>query len=147
MGQKLLRLLKLSLALGFLVLSEPARSADYPAGLVTEAEALLENLNDGTEIVLIDTRPQRAYEKGHIPGAVWIDVGEWKAAFESGEDGSTWGARLGALGVTPEARVVVYDDGFSPRAARSWWLLRYWGITRGARPSAVCGLLQISFDN
>jgi rhodanese-related sulfurtransferase len=62
------------------------------------ADALFENLNDGdtsNDPTIISVRSQEDYEKGHIPGAIWLDV---KTMF--GQDG--------LVGVDPNRPVVVY---------------------------------------
>lgn len=79
---------------------------------------------------ILDVRSSEDYNKGHIPGALRVDVGDWKAsAFaDSGlHDAKGWAAKLGALGITPNTNVVVYGGSISD-AARIWWLLKYVGV-------------------
>jgi thiosulfate/3-mercaptopyruvate sulfurtransferase len=52
--------------------------------------------------------------------------------FAKGPDNTNWKRRLGALGITPDRPVLVYDDAMFKDSARIWWILRYWGI-RDAR--------------
>jgi thiosulfate/3-mercaptopyruvate sulfurtransferase len=82
----------------------------------------------------LDGRSGRAaYEAGHIPGAVFVDLDAEVTGREPGRgrhplpSRSQFELSMRKAGVRKESRVVVYDDlgGFS--AARLWWLLRYFG--------------------
>lgn len=70
-----------------------------------------------------------AYESGHIPGAVFVDLDRDLSA-EPGPgrhplpDPDSFLATLGRLGITPQSGVVVYDDAEGMIAARMWWMLR-----------------------
>jgi thiosulfate/3-mercaptopyruvate sulfurtransferase len=73
------------------------------------------------------------YERGHIPGAVYVDLDSELAA-PPGAGGrhplpaaDAFGAAMRAAGVSQRRAVVVYDAGTSMAAARAWWLLRYFG--------------------
>lgn len=70
------------------------------------------------------------YEKGHIPGAVFVDLDRDLSA-RPGISGrhplpsvGELAATLGELGVEPEKEVVAYDDAYGAIAARLWWMLR-----------------------
>jgi thiosulfate/3-mercaptopyruvate sulfurtransferase len=70
------------------------------------------------------------YEAGHIPGAVFVDLDE-DLAGPAGAQGrhplpplTDFAATLGRLGITPQTRVVAYDDAGGRLAARLWWMLR-----------------------
>ncbi|HMF11403.1 MAG TPA: sulfurtransferase [Gemmataceae bacterium] len=77
---------------------------------------------------ILDAREKAKYEKGHVPGAVWVDHDRW--AKEDGENvsGKDWERRIGSLGIAAETKVVIYDDVRFNRAARIWWLLRAAGV-------------------
>ncbi|MDT9683763.1 sulfurtransferase [Streptomyces sp. TRM76323] len=94
----------------------------------------------GPRPVLLDVRwelggpPGRpAYEAGHIPGAVYVDLdAELAGAPGAGgrhplPDLGVFGAAMRAAGVSSGSRVVVYDGGRGWGAARAWWLLRWAG--------------------
>lgn len=81
-----------------------------------------------SRFVVLDARPQKAYDAGHVPGAFWVDHAAWAKAFGDGQDVSGWEKRIGALGIDSETRVVVYDDNHAKDASRIWWILRYWGV-------------------
>jgi thiosulfate/3-mercaptopyruvate sulfurtransferase len=103
------------------------------------AEELAERLKVGPPAVL-DVRwalggpPGRAeYEKGHIPGALFVDLDTELAAPPGAggrhplPDADAFGASMRAAGVRGDRQVVVYDAATSMAAARLWWLLRYFG--------------------
>jgi thiosulfate/3-mercaptopyruvate sulfurtransferase len=70
----------------------------------------------------------RAYEEGHLPGAVFVDLDHDLAA-PSGDGRhplppvSDFVETLGRLGIDPDTAVVVYDDVSGAVAARMWWML------------------------
>jgi thiosulfate/3-mercaptopyruvate sulfurtransferase len=71
---------------------------------------------------------RRAYEAGHIPGAMFMDLDiDLSAPPGPGRhplpDPGTFAARLGELGIGSAHRVVVYDDVNGTVAARLWWML------------------------
>jgi thiosulfate/3-mercaptopyruvate sulfurtransferase len=80
------------------------------------------------EFRILDARPKSDYQTIHIPNAVWIDHDAWSKAFAQGQDAKKWQPLLGRLGINTDTRVLIYDDQSTNRAARIWWILRYWGI-------------------
>ncbi|MGW2842897.1 sulfurtransferase [Streptomyces sp. NPDC001493] len=91
--------------------------------------------------VLLDVRWQlggpngrAAYEEGHLPGAVYVDL-DTELAGPAGTGGGrhplpdpeSFGAAMRRAGVSPDRPVVVYDGGQGWAAARAWWLLRWAG--------------------
>lgn len=75
------------------------------------------------------------YAQGHMPGALYADLnrdlsdlGRTGHGRHPLPDSDAFAARLGAWGIRPQTRVVVYDAGDgSMAAARLWWLLRLIG--------------------
>lgn len=97
--------------------------------------------------VIVDVRHQladtaygdRAYEKGHIPGAVFMHCDRDLAGPMTGLNGrhplpdpDRLAMRLGQAGIGPKTQVVVYDDAQGMIAGRLWWLLRWLGHERVA---------------
>lgn len=76
--------------------------------------------------------PAAEYEAAHIPGAAFLDLPTLADA-----DDPTPGmlpsdtlmtARLQALGINADSRIVVYDNSPTHSAARGWWMLRAYGV-------------------
>ena len=84
---------------------------------------------------LTDTHAgRRAYEKAHIPGAVYVyleDDLSAPVAATSGRhplpDPKLLAGKFGKWGIDECKQVVVYDDTFGAMAGRCWWLLRWLG--------------------
>jgi thiosulfate/3-mercaptopyruvate sulfurtransferase len=75
---------------------------------------------------------RQAYEEGHIPGAVFVDLErEITAPRGPGRHPipapAQFGAAMRRAGVSRNTSVVVYDDLHGSVAARLWWLLRFYG--------------------
>ena len=103
--------------------------------LVTDASGSLTDTVTG-EAIIIDTRSAEAYAAGHIPGAInarWDDFVLWndppeKAVLSPVADLES---QLGALGLTRDAWIVLYDDTVDSwgSAGRLFWMLEYLGCT------------------
>lgn len=112
------------------------------ARVIVTAEALSQELARGEAVALLDVRwtlaapdGRPAFVTGHLPGAVFVDLGTELASPPSPEQGRhplptledlrasarRWGLRAGQP-------VVVYDDAGGTSAARAWWLLRWGGV-------------------
>jgi thiosulfate/3-mercaptopyruvate sulfurtransferase len=90
------------------------------------------------EVVVADVRfyldgrsTREAYEAGHLPGAVYVDLARWLSGPATAEDGrhplpapETFAEGMGGLGIGDETRVVAYDDAGGVIAARLVWMLR-----------------------
>jgi len=71
------------------------------------------------------------YDAGHIPGAVFFDIDD------IAEPGNSlphmipspdlFAQKIGALGISDDDRVVVYDSNGLSSAGRAWWMLRLFG--------------------
>lgn len=94
-----------------------------------------------SEVALVDVRwyldgrsGRAAYESGHIPGALYIELGEALADPPSDARGrhpfpspERFAAGLGHVGISAEDTVVAYDDAGGVIAARLVWMLRILG--------------------
>ncbi|OAH10645.1 sulfurtransferase [Streptomyces jeddahensis] len=112
---------------------------------IISASELANELASGHPPVLLDVRWQltakgsapfdgrAAYEAGHIPGAVFVDL-DAELAGPPGARGrhplpdvAEFGAAMRRAGVSADTPVVTYDGGQGWAAARAWWLLRWTG--------------------
>src|SRR5262245_21953884 len=74
---------------------------------------------------------RRAYEAGHLPGAIYLDVDGDLAAPPGGANGgrhplpspAAFRSRLEAAGIGDDSFVVAYDDCGGWVATRLWWML------------------------
>lgn len=104
---------------------------EYAGSVVAEPAVLAQELAAGSsDFVLLDVRPKPIYEAGHLPGAQLVDATVWKVAFDVDAPADRWARGFGELGIGSDTHVVVYDETLTPKAARVWWLLRYWGVER-----------------
>ena len=120
---------------------------DIPAALalpvpLVSARALMDALGTGAPIALIDCSfdladtgaGERAFERGHLPGAAYAHLDRDLAGVKTGRNGRhplparvDWATTLGRLGATPARHVVAYDAQGGMYAARAWWMLRWAG--------------------
>ena len=134
---------------------------------------LQEHLDD-PDLRVVDTRwylgePGKGrlrYERGHIPGALFMDLDDDLAA-PAGPgrhplpDRDRFAAMLGQRGIGNHHQVVVYDQGPGSVAARLWWMLRdlghvgvsildggysAWTVTGGPTTTEVPAMAPAVFD-
>jgi thiosulfate/3-mercaptopyruvate sulfurtransferase len=93
-------------------------------------------------LVLADVRAyldgrsgREAYHRGHLPGAIFVDLDLDLAAPPTAADGrhplpdpAVFAGRMAALGVGAGDTVVAYDDAGGVMAARLVWMLRALGV-------------------
>ncbi|MGA4846253.1 sulfurtransferase [Streptomyces sp. G5(2025)] len=109
---------------------------------IISASELASELAGENPPVLLDVRWQHqgsmreAYEEGHIPSAVFVDL-DADLAGPAGSGGrhplpdvDHFGAVMRAAGVSADRDAVVYDGGQNWAAARLWWMLRWTGHAR-----------------
>ncbi|WP_188456044.1 sulfurtransferase [Virgibacillus oceani] len=77
---------------------------------------------------------KKAYEKGHIPGAMYLNLNKDLSSPVQEHGGNhplpdvdDFSTKLGEIGVDRETTVVIYDQHNDMFAARLWWLLQYMG--------------------
>jgi thiosulfate/3-mercaptopyruvate sulfurtransferase len=106
----------------------------YPSDLVTEGNELILRLNQKAteQMVILDVRSKSEYDNGHIAGAVRVDPSEWKQMSLAGETGldheTLWKNRIGALGISGQNPILIYDDGSMTKAARIWFIFQHFGV-------------------
>jgi thiosulfate/3-mercaptopyruvate sulfurtransferase len=107
---------------------EPA-PAQEQLGLLISVEQLQGRL-DADPPRIVDVRLADQYAEAHVPGAVSVDLADWKSVSLSPDglnDGNNWTERVGGLGITRDTEVVVYGENPTD-AARVWWILKYLGV-------------------
>jgi thiosulfate/3-mercaptopyruvate sulfurtransferase len=88
--------------------------------------------------LLLETdKGRKAYDAGHVPGAVFLDLDRDLASPRGEGPGrhplprpEAFAATMSRAGVSRDSHVVAYDFGDGSTAARVWWLLRYFGHER-----------------
>ncbi|MFC9712559.1 sulfurtransferase [Paenibacillus sp. NPDC056933] len=95
-----------------------------PDVVIADCRFLLGQPNAGRE----------AYEAGHIPGAVYLDLEQDLSSPVSAHGGrhplpdpAALASRLSKAGFGSNSRIIAYDDQGGMNASRLWWLLRYMG--------------------
>ncbi|WP_337924945.1 sulfurtransferase [Arthrobacter jiangjiafuii] len=112
-------------------------------GPVIDVPGLQELLAAGGPVVLLDVRWAlgstdgfKQYQRGHIPGAVYVDL-EKELAAPAGNgaagrhplpDPREFERTARSWGISAGDTVVVYDAVSGTSAARAWWLLRHAGM-------------------
>lgn len=76
------------------------------------------------------------YEAGHIPGALFLDLGSLVDTAASVDNTlpppDLFAARMQALGVGDGSRIVFYDDSAVKTSARAWFMARMFGASQVA---------------
>jgi thiosulfate/3-mercaptopyruvate sulfurtransferase len=110
--------------------TKPLALAPSPTARLWSFDDLKARLDD-PNLRILDARPAEAYDAGHIPGAVLVDVAaaEKLAARPGGlKDTEAWTAWATPLGIGPDTEIVVHDDHRQLNAARVWWILTYLAV-------------------
>jgi thiosulfate/3-mercaptopyruvate sulfurtransferase len=96
-----------------------------PAPPLVSAQWLREHRG---EVILLDIQSSRAlYEKGHIPGARYLDFETLRTKEKRLEGQETLAARFGALGIDESTGVVAYDELHGRNAGYVWYALTQLG--------------------
>lgn len=97
----------------------------------------------------------QSYLQGHIPGAIYVHSDKDLATTKNGQNGrhplpsiEAWQTTYASLGITPNKKVVIYDNQGSMFAVRLWWMLHSVGqknvyLLNGGYPSWVGAGLPI----
>ncbi len=99
--------------------------------VLIDTTALAEWISEG-ELVLIDAENPINYSRAHIPGAINLHYLEFKDAEENARTGrpvfpQLVANKLGGLGVSHDAGLVVYDSGDGRAASSLWYILKFVG--------------------
>lgn len=117
------------------------RLQELEAKLAAEDERLRTAPIEGRPVRVADVRwsldgrsGEEAYEAGHIPGAVFVDLDFMLAAPASPEEGrhplpmeERFAAAMEISGIAEDTLVIAYDDASGASASRLVWLLRATG--------------------
>src|ERR1700704_4259452 len=106
-------------------------------GPLVTPEWLREHIDD-PDVRVIDFRwyllggkGREAYERGHIPGAVFVDLEAVTGKYGGGRHplptSGQFEVEMRKAGVMSASKVVVYDDAGGSVASRLWFLLRWFG--------------------
>lgn len=79
---------------------------------------------------ILDVRPLEEHARGHVPGAIAVDVKAWQAQGKKERgfhDAKAWAELVGKLGIDQKSTVVVYGSNLTD-TARIWWTLKYLGV-------------------
>ena len=93
----------------------PQRAA---AAMLVQPEELQKELEQ-PRLRILDARGQSEYAKGHLPGAIRVDVKRWQqlGGREGGfHDAQAWGKEVGRLGIAADSQIVVYGSQLPTRA-------------------------------
>lgn len=95
------------------------------------SEADWPHIKHDPRLLLLDVRPLGDYLAGHLPGAVHFDPQPFALQSSAPEAVARFVAQhawlFSTLGVDRDARVLVHEDGFDTRAARTAWTLEFLG--------------------
>lgn len=96
--------------------------------LLISSEELYRKTQKRDDTIIVDTRPFSEYRKGHIPGAINVDLQlHWFDTTKRGinDFNRQTGLMLSNLGIKKESNVIFYDDISGISAPRGVWLLLY----------------------
>jgi len=110
--------------------------------LITVAELQNQLADNPANVLICDCRydlvnadlGKRDYDAGHIPGAIYLNLGEVLSGTPDGTNGrhplpdpDRLAQDLAALGVNADTLIVAYDSPGASYAARLWWCARWVG--------------------
>lgn len=110
--------------------------------LITVSELQNQLAQNPAKVLICDCRydlvdpelGQRAFDAGHIPGAIYLNLGKVLSGQPNGTNGrhplpdpGQLASDLAALGVNEDTLVVAYDAPGASYAARLWWCARWVG--------------------
>jgi thiosulfate/3-mercaptopyruvate sulfurtransferase len=101
--------------------------------LLISSQDLYKLINNQDNTIIIDARPFSEYKRGHVPGAINIDLFQlhWFDTTKRGMKDFNRQSRLllSNIGIRRESIVVFYDNISGISAARGVWLLLYFSQT------------------
>ena len=113
----------------YFLVFEKIEARKEPRTMLIQPEELQKDLKR-PGLRLLDTRSQPDYARGHIPGAVRVDVKSWQELGKKDggfHDAAAWGRKVGELGLSHDSQAVVYGSALTD-TARVWWTVKYLGL-------------------
>src|SRR5438445_453405 len=113
--------------------SETKPSKTPKSEWLTDIAWLKEHLRD-KDLIIVDTRSQKEYSEGHIPGAIWLDVSGLSARTNVPglvELRQELEKKFSLLGVAGAEKVLFYEEATGVQATRVLWFLMYSGNSHG----------------
>ncbi len=109
----------------FLMIMAPTLNAQQETReRLVSANWLQQHLND-PHLVLLDASPGTIYQAGHIPGSINYDIFTYGVKELPAEEIEK---RYQSWGISPEKKIVVYDQGGTYLATRLFFSLEYYGF-------------------
>jgi thiosulfate/3-mercaptopyruvate sulfurtransferase len=98
--------------------------------VLVDTQWVVDHLED-PNVRFIDVGSADNYAAGHLPGAVYVNVGDEMTNPEDSTRGQiltqdALSALLSRLGVTEETNIVFYDNNSNLQATRAYWVLKYY---------------------
>lgn len=126
----------------------PSAAAAAPGNVQTDmlvsTDWLASHAGDKDLVILQAGRSREAYDKGHILGALFVNIADVVCARGDAQGqllpASMLTALVRQLGIDNDSRVVVYSDDGGPSAARMYVALDYMGL--GSQTSLLDGHIQ-----
>jgi thiosulfate/3-mercaptopyruvate sulfurtransferase len=99
--------------------------------LLVDTAWIQEHADDPTVRLIDVTGAAEEYAAGHIPGAVYVNVGSEMTNPEDSTKGQILTqdqltALMSKLGIQPEDTLILYDNNNNLQAARAYWVLKYY---------------------
>jgi thiosulfate/3-mercaptopyruvate sulfurtransferase len=101
----------------------------FAQDMISAAEA--KKLVDNKNTVIVSTRPAEDYAKVHIKNAVHINVDDLASTTDPKgvlKSVAELAKLLGAKGIDPAKKIIIYDTGSNKSAGRLYWILKYLGF-------------------
>ena len=97
--------------------------------VLVDTKWLIEHIDDDN-LLILDVRGFGKYIKGHIPGALSVDLGEFSSDYVNLPKWRKLKQLVGKYGINRDSIVVIYDDGSGLNASLLYWFLDYAGLER-----------------
>src|SRR4030043_965095 len=122
---KVLRYCFLFAVAGCLLVAQPLMAADGIEGNLFNIKWLEKNLKNA-DVLILDASPAQIYPAKHIPGAVSVDLFAWYGLQEMPV--ADMEKLFQSWGISPEKKIVMYDQGGTFLATRLFYALYYYGF-------------------